>query len=179
MVRSAEPLVVEIHAKNNNVWFPPLSRRLRGHFSFMATGLPDALRLIPAWGDIIPGQQIHLGPETRTARLVEPLYQPDFAQARRTIENRGSQLPPAEETFANVHLGTWAFWLARLVASGLARVLRGELPRDAGPPKLERGYGVTAGSGDLVTENRDLRAQVARLREGLAELRGMMLAKNG
>lgn len=180
MARSFGSAVVEVEfdANNCSVHFPPLDRRLRGRFSFVAMGNPEALQLVPQWGETIPGQRIVLDADARAAKLVEPLHRADYGRVREAIARRGQRLEQAEQEYADVDVGTWVFWLKRCVDGGLARIVSGMFPANPGEPKLPRSYRISQDSGgDLVQENKDLRSQLTEMREQLAELRGMMLAK--
>ena len=123
-------LEIEIDANNTSVLFPPLGdRRLRGRFDFGDCAAPNALQSGRAWGGEIPGQIIGVDLENQTGYVREPLH--DMPDLKEQVAKRNRSLSPKEERMKSIDFGLWCYWLGRLVESGYAKVLRGELPSDA------------------------------------------------
>jgi len=103
MVKAIDSLVVEAAGPlNENLWFLPLARRIRGRFD--PTKIPDVSGVLrkrfPAG---IPGQRLAVNVATRTACLLEPLHVPEFKAVAAECKKVGA-LPPEREEFANIDL---------------------------------------------------------------------------
>jgi hypothetical protein len=114
--------------RNQNLFFRPLQRTLRGTFDVNRIPDPQGRMLVNQIPWPIPGVHVVLDFEKRTAAVVEPLYAPAHIAIREKIEARGMKLPKEREEFPNADVNTWAFWLRRAVASGVARIVEGKFP---------------------------------------------------
>ncbi|MBU4271355.1 MAG: hypothetical protein KKA28_05785 [Planctomycetes bacterium] len=115
-------------ARNECLSFRPLpGRTVRGKFSFDRVAEPMARVKANDWPTPIPGQRIGLDPDG-LGFVREPLRDEEFAPIREKIEKQGMKLPPAIETFENIHLPSWLHWMKKAVESGVAKVVSGKLP---------------------------------------------------
>jgi hypothetical protein len=112
--------------RNQNLYFRPLQRSLRGTFDVNRIPDPQGRMLNADFPWPIPGMRIALDVEKRTAAVIEPLYAPEHKAIREKIESRGLKLGPQREEFQNVDFNTWAFWLRRAVANGVAKIVEGK-----------------------------------------------------
>jgi hypothetical protein len=133
MVATRE-LTVEVDGpKNENLFFRPLSRKIRGRFD--VARIPDPGPLRQSWPDPIPGQRLTLNLDTGEAAIVEPLHDAEHTALRQKIEKRAT-IPPAREELGKVDLPTWLHWLSGTVACGKGHVVAGKLPEKIdGKPK--------------------------------------------
>lgn len=129
-------LEIEIDGKENEcLHFRPLQRSIRGRFDFARLREPMSGVMRSAWPEAIPSMR--LGIEGADGYLLEPLYNDEHKQAREKIELAGMKLADERETFANIDLPTWVFWLRRAIESGIAKIVSGKLPdRVEGTPQL-------------------------------------------
>ncbi|MCH8923229.1 MAG: hypothetical protein IIA67_08800 [Planctomycetes bacterium] len=127
---------IEIDGKENEcLHFRPLQRSIRGRFDFARLREPMAGTLRSTWPEAIPSMR--LGIAGSDGYLLEPLYDDEHKQTREKIEGQGMKLADAKETFADIDLPTWLFWIKRAVESGIAKVVSGKLPdRIEGEPQL-------------------------------------------
>lgn len=129
-----ELLKVEISGpQNQQVYFQPLMRTLRGRFDLARVPEPNAGKLRTMWPEPIPGQVIELDPLTGQGAIVERLYEPAFAAIRANIEAMGQKLPPEREPFT-LDVPTAIYWIGALIEGGTADVLSGTLPKLTGVP---------------------------------------------
>lgn len=120
---------------NENLHFRPLQRAVRGRFDLNRVGEPMARMKSVEWPRPIPSQRLGIDADG-SGYILEPLHDAENAAMRERIEKQGMKLAPACETFDDVHLPTWLFWIKRAVESGVARVVAGTLPqRIDGTPK--------------------------------------------
>lgn len=112
---------------NESLFFAPLQRRIRGRFDVNRVAEPLARMKARDWPQPIPGQRLGINLESGEAYLAEPLREPQHAAIRDRVERLG-KVGPDSEPFGIVHLPTWLHWLKRAVGSGIARVVKGELP---------------------------------------------------
>lgn len=115
---------------NQNLFFRPLSRTLRGRLDFKAMEEDGAVKLARLYG-AIPGQRMSLD-DKGNAILEEPLHEQENEQLAAKLKARGNSLPPAREEFQKVDVPSWAYWLRRAIESGHAVILEGELPEAEG-----------------------------------------------
>jgi len=136
MVKASDTLTVEVAGpQNENLWFLPLDRRIRGRFD--PTKIPEVsgalMRRFPAG---IPGQRIGVCLSTKTGFLQEPLHAPEFNAVAAECKKVGA-LPPEREEFANIDLATWLHHISGAVKAGKAVIVEGTLPdRIDGEPVL-------------------------------------------
>lgn len=145
----AGTIVIEIDsASNNDHQWEPTGTRLRGRFlpgrvNHTAGALPQELP------EGIPGQQVHIDPDGKFARITDPLAAPEGAPLRakltELIVGKGGQLSfgEAERRYDGIHVGQWVGWAVRAVKAGLARLISGKLP-DAVPDDCPRRTFATA-----------------------------------
>ena len=118
---------IEIDGKENEcLHFRPLQRSIRGRFDFARLREPMSGTLRSTWPDAIPSQRI--GIDGGDGFVLEPLHDPEHKQIRERIESQGMSLANAKETFAEIDLPTWLFWIKRAVESGIAKIVSGKLP---------------------------------------------------
>jgi hypothetical protein len=114
--------------KNENLYFRPLQRPLRGTFDLNRVPEPLARMQINAFPRPIPGLHLVVDVEKKTAAVVDPLHEPEHAAIREKIEARGLKLGPQAERFEGIDTNTWLFWMRRAVASGVAKIVEGKFP---------------------------------------------------
>lgn len=128
MAKNETLLEVEIDGANNEqLYFAPIQRRIRGRFDFGRVAEPQAKLLTNKYPLPIPGQRLSLDTATGEAAIVEPLHEAEHARTRRIIE-KGKAIAPERESLGIAHVPTWLFWIKRAVEAGLARVTKGTLP---------------------------------------------------
>ena len=129
-------LEIEIDGKENEcLHFRPLQRSIRGRFDFARLREPMADTLRSTWPEAIPSQRI--GIDGADGFVLEPLHDAEHSQTRERIEGQGMKLADAKETFADIDLPTWLFWIKHAVESGIAKVVSGKLPDTIeGEPQL-------------------------------------------
>jgi len=125
MVKAIEVEIDDRH--NHSLWFRPLQRTVRGGFDYGRMSEPMAKIEASKWPGPIPGQHLGVEPDG-TGYIVEPLHQEEHAPIRERIEKTGVSLEPAVQTFDDVDLPSWLFYIARAVEAGIAKVVKGELP---------------------------------------------------
>lgn len=121
---------VEVNGKNNNnLFFGPLGRTVRGRFELVNATRhhPAASVLTNRWSEPIPGQRIGIDTDTGEGFIVEPLHEDEHTAIRDRIK-KTHKLEPRKQTFTRVHVATWLYWLKRAVDAGLAKVTSGKLP---------------------------------------------------
>jgi hypothetical protein len=122
-------MIVEIEIngqKNQNLYFRPLQRPLRGTFDLNRVPEPLARMKAVDFPRPIPGLRIAV--DGTTAAITDPLHEPEYADIREKIEARGLKLGAATERFENIDANTWLFWMRRAVASGTCKVVTGQFP---------------------------------------------------
>jgi hypothetical protein len=119
---------VEIDVKRNrNLYFAPLDRAVRSRFDWRRVADKHGAELRDLWGEEpIPGQRLTLDITRAEGAIVEPLQ--DRSEYKKRIEARDQTLPPARQTFPNVQVNEWLYWLKAAVHAGDAHLLRGVLP---------------------------------------------------
>lgn len=137
MVKNATTIEVEIDGPHNEcLMFRPLQRSIRGRFDLNRVGEPMARMKSVEWPQPIPSQRLGIDADG-SAYILEPLHDDEHAAIRERIERQGMKLPPECETFDDVDLPTWLFWIKRAVDSGIAKVVAGQLPKVIdGTPKM-------------------------------------------
>jgi hypothetical protein len=124
-----KPCEIEVDGLHNEcLSFRPLPGKLiRGRFDLNRITEPMARLLTAKWPDPIPGQRIGIDRDG-AGYIAEPLHDEEFAVTREKITKAAMKLAPPIETFEGVDAPSWIFWLKRAVDSGVARVVKGELP---------------------------------------------------
>lgn len=127
---------IEIDGSHNeHLHFRPLQRSVRGRFDFNRIGEPMARIKATEWPLPIPSQRIGIE-ANGTGYIIEPLHDAEHAPIREKIEKTGKKLEPALQSFDNIHVPSWMYWIQRAVESGIARVVSGKLPaKIEGTPK--------------------------------------------
>lgn len=126
-------LEIEVDAgRNRMLKFFPVDKPVRGRIDWNADPEPNARKMSIDFPTGIPGQHIAFDLSTNEGSIIEPLHEPQHTNTRKAIQRRGMQLPDERQTFANADKPTWLFWMVHLVTRGLAKVVRGELPKDIG-----------------------------------------------
>jgi hypothetical protein len=122
---------------NRDLFFPPLSRRLRGKMVVARAVKRDkeASSLVSTWPQDVPGMRLGVDANTGEGYLVEPLHSDEYTITREVITTRKLKLEPAEKRFP-ADKPTWLFWIKRAVESGVAKVTAGAVPDEIeGEPK--------------------------------------------
>jgi len=136
MVKLAdETIEIEVDGSTNDqLYFFPLGRPVRGRFDYNRVAEPKAKMLTNQWPTPIPGQRLAVNPATGEAQLIEGLRDPEHQMIREAAERRGRI--PQNETFRDVDTATWLFHMRNAVECGLARIVRGAFPdKIEGTPK--------------------------------------------
>ena len=111
---AAELLTIEVDsAMNRDLAFKPLGQRtLRGRL--------DTRRIVPAegdmpvkWPDPIPGLRVVIDAASRTAHIIEPLHESQYATIRKKLEKKGLEPLKERETFENIDVPLWQYWAKR------------------------------------------------------------------
>ena len=79
------------------------------------------------WPKPIPSQRLGIDLEG-LGYIAEPLHDAENAVLREKITKQGAKLEPELQTFSNIDLPTWYFWMKRAVEAGIAKVVKGKLP---------------------------------------------------
>jgi hypothetical protein len=121
-------LEIEVDTRHNrNLYFVPIDRVVRGRFDWRRVADRNGAELREKWGEEpVPGQRIVLDAERREGAIVEPLY--TRPELKKRIEAREQVLPPERQSYSNVDVAEWLYWLRAAVAAGDAAVVQGKLP---------------------------------------------------
>lgn len=124
----ATAVEIEVDGQFNEcLMFRPIQRQVRGRFDMGRIGEPQAKVKAHEWLPI-PSQRIGIN-AAGDGYLSEPLHAPEHAALREKIQKLSlGKLEPPVQIFPNVDIATWLFWMKRAVDSGLARVVKGQLP---------------------------------------------------
>ncbi|MBI2480292.1 MAG: hypothetical protein HYV60_17160, partial [Planctomycetia bacterium] len=114
--------------RNEALHFRPIRRNVRGRFDLTRETEPLAMMKRGEFPLPIPSQRLGLDLETCEGYVAEPMHDAEHTAIRDVIERRGFRLPVAREAFPAVHVPTWLHWIKRAVDSGLAKIVKGELP---------------------------------------------------
>ncbi len=128
---------------NESVRFPALGdKKIRGTLNFTRIPAATAMALTRRYGREIPGQILGFDPGRRTGYVKEPLREERHRDLREKLADRlNCDFAPEREDVSlpdDDRVATWCYWLVRLVESGHARVVRGELPDMATMPGTPR-----------------------------------------
>ena len=134
MVKSTRVAIEIDGPQNQNVYFRPLLRKVRGGFDLHRCKEPNAGKLHSTWPEPIPGQRLELDLATGKGAIVDPLYEEKFAALREKIENRGQKLGPERENFPT-DVSTWVYWMQELVTGGKAKLVEGDFPKLTDTPQ--------------------------------------------
>jgi hypothetical protein len=151
--------VIEIEVANDanaDLFYLPLGKRLRGKVDFLKVNEAEAIKLAREYPQGIPGQRLVIDTEAATAAVVEPLHEPQHAAVREKVAAKGFGLPPAREEAAGVDVPTCLFWARRAVEGGLAKVVRGSIPKVEGRARKRF---MTTPDADPAEDDRELRRQ--------------------
>src|SRR5579862_5889127 len=99
-------------AANEQLFFAPLQRRIRGKFDLNRVAEPLARMKTREWPQPIPGQRLGIDLETGQGYLTEPLHESANGAIKERIL-RTAKLGPEREAFASVHVPTWLYWIKR------------------------------------------------------------------
>ena len=136
MATKSNTLAVEIDGpQNQNLYFRPLMRAVRGRFDLHRVREPNAGRLHSVWPEPIPGQRLELDLVSGEGAIVEPLHEERYSAIREKIESSGQKIAPEREVFEQRDLVTWVYWMQGLVTSGKAKLVKGEFPKLSGKPR--------------------------------------------
>lgn len=130
---------VEVNgARNGNLFFGPLARRVRGRFELSRAIERDkeAGNLTRSWAEPIPGQRIGIDLDSGDGYIIEPLHDEAHDAIRQRIQ-KTHRLEPARQSFNGVHAPTWLYWLKRAVDANHAKLMGGKFPDGIGPKKQE------------------------------------------
>jgi hypothetical protein len=120
---------------------------VRGAFVPANVAAQDIGDLCRAFGAGIPGATIGYDSATGCGFIRDPLGSPELARTRETIEKRRAggasqpeplEYPASEKRFEGAHGPTWLGHMRRLVAAGVAKVVKGKLP-DSDPAEMKTG----------------------------------------
>ena len=112
---------------NENLFFRPLQRAIRGRLDLMKIGEPMAKVKTTEWPDPIPGQRLGIDPDGN-GYVAEPLHDDEYATIKEQIEKRGQKLEPDIVEYENIDLPTWLYWIKRAVEDGICKLIKGKLP---------------------------------------------------
>jgi len=114
-----------------NLLFKPCERVVRGRYEVgLATATDPAAGMVTQkYGGTIPGQVLGLDLDTGRGYVREPLWTEEWRELRARLDHHRFKLEPPEAEFKDVHVPTWVYWLARAVEGGIAKLLKGSLPK--------------------------------------------------
>lgn len=119
---------IEIDGEHNEqLYFRPIGRTVRGRFDLMRLGEPQARVKASQW-PVIPSQRIGID-DNGKGFIEEPLHDTEFETVREKILAEGMKLEPQRQTFDDVHEATWLHYLKQAVDAGIAKIVSGKLPR--------------------------------------------------
>lgn len=122
-----QALEIEIDGPHNEaLHFAPIQRSVRGRYDLLRVGEPMAKIAAQQW-PIVPSQRLGIDPDGN-GYLFEPLHEPEHGAVRDKIAKLGMRLEERVQHFPDIHLPSWLFWIKQAVASGIARVTKGQLP---------------------------------------------------
>lgn len=113
---------------NQSLNFRPLGRKLRGKFDLNRCCEPKARMMTTRFPKPIPGLKLGIDTETSQGYLIEQLHDAEHEPTRERIEAMGLKIGQRRETFENVHVATWLFWMQRAVQGGWANLVDGKFP---------------------------------------------------
>lgn len=142
MVAASQVIEVEVAGPNGRrLHFTPAGRPVRGLLDFASAQTKSALSLRDRWKTPIPGQVLGVDVGTGDKYIREPLHEPKYATLRQVIAKRSLSLAPEREDFESETTESWLYWMRRAVDSGLARVIKGELPPlDSFPANVKKDF---------------------------------------
>ncbi len=139
--------------QNQNVYFRPITRTVRGRFDVHRLRDPGVGKLLTEWPEPIPGQLVSVDYASGTGAVIEPLYEAKSAAIREKIELLGMRLPPEREEFQGVHVATWTHFLKALVEGGSATLISGEFAESDDPVRTRFHSSERADPVDEMREN--------------------------
>jgi len=129
---------------NGDLLFHPVGERVRGLFlatNVRSEDIGKLVREVPR----VPGQIIAFDEKTSTGFIHEPLQDPGNAAIREQIQKRtesrlgGKVEFPVSKEYPNAHAPTWLGHMRRCVHAGLAKVIKGDLPKED-PSDMKVGF---------------------------------------
>lgn len=127
----AKSQIVQIEAcapRNRQVIFKPIGSAIRGRVDFSDCRNQTEQLMRRFYPQPVPGQRICIDFATGQKWIAEPLYLDEHESLRAEILQRGYKLPPKRVDYESESLVTWCYHAHRLIESGLARIVEGELP---------------------------------------------------
>lgn len=138
---TAAPAAIEVEIGNKNAgnyYYPPLNSILRGRVELQRLNHETLKSAKSQWGGdtTFPGLVVGFNPDSGRGYVRDPLLDREYAPAKRLIDKYGIGVPLEDEEkypgnripIEGVSGTDILYWLARCVASGNGRVLKGELP---------------------------------------------------
>lgn len=128
----AKSQIVEVEAcapMGRQVLYRPIGKAIRGRMDFSEPRNKTQQILRKSYPVPVPGQRICIDFATGEKWIGEPLHLEAYEELRAQILSRGFKLPPKKEEYESESVTTWVYHVQRLIDSGLARVVEGELPR--------------------------------------------------
>ena len=121
-------IIVEANVvANRNLDFPPLGKQVRGRFDVMKlAGEIGPLRT--KFPTPIPGQRLAVDVKGGVGYLLEPLHDDEHAPIKEQIQ-KTAKVPPAVQTFDDIDVPTWCYWIDEIVKQHLAEIVDGQIPR--------------------------------------------------
>ena len=128
MFTSIEPIEIAVDALDKHLYFPPLSRQIRGTVDFrrIADRDPGALQMSRDWGTV-PGEVLGIDREGKVY-VREPLHDAGHKRLKERIERAGMRLQDEVTTFDAADLARVLWTIKRAVDGGIATILKGRLP---------------------------------------------------
>ena len=120
---------IEINGQHNEcLSFRPLpGKTIRGRFDFARMAEPMAKLMTAEWPMPIPGQRLGIDADG-VGYITEPLHDDEYAPIAERIAKAGMKLAPKVEIFENIEVNSWAYWMSRAIDSGVAGLVKGQLP---------------------------------------------------
>lgn len=125
---TAEPIEIQVDALDKHLYFPPLSRQIRGTVDFrrIADRDPGALLMSRDWGTV-PGEVLGIDRDGKVY-VREPLHAAEHKKLKERIGRAGMALQDERTEFENADLARVLWTIKRAVDAGIATILRGRLP---------------------------------------------------
>lgn len=114
---------VEFNFKNQDWYFPPLDRNIRGEFQLQRVAEPTAMSFRDKIPDL-PAQIV--GIDGTTGYVVEPIQK--LPLLKRDIERKGFELEPERAEFPDIDVDAWLYWMRAGIQAGTVVLKKGKLP---------------------------------------------------
>jgi hypothetical protein len=126
-------LEVEINGpRNEEFCFAPVQDRLRGRIELGR--MTNGYRLAERFPLSIPGQRIEYNLDTDECAIVEAIH--DEPSVKSQLEKQGFAIGPKRRELGKVDRPTYLFWIKRAIESGIATLLKGNVPEIEGKPQV-------------------------------------------